>query len=98
MPAILNALKDAGQLGKVKVVAFDEEDETLAGVKSGAVHGTVVQQPYEFGYQSMKLMARHIAGDTSFLTSDKKLFVPTENITAGNVDAFRAKLNKLRNK
>lgn len=97
-PAIISALKDANQLGKVKVVAFDEEDETLAGVKAGTVHGTVVQQPYEFGYQSMKLMARHLAGDTSFLTSEKSLFVPTETITSGNVDAFRAKLLKLRGK
>lgn len=97
-PAIISALKDANQLGKVKVVAFDEEDETLAGVKAGTVHGTVVQQPYEFGYQSMKLMARHLAGDTTFLTSGKSLFVPTETITSGNVDAFRAKLLKLRGK
>jgi ribose transport system substrate-binding protein len=97
-PAILSALKDAGHLGKVKVVAFDEEDETLAGVKAGTVHGTVVQQPYEFGYQSMKLMARHLAGDTAFVPAGRSLFVPTENITAGNVDAFRAKLQKLRGK
>lgn len=97
-PAILSALKDANQLGKVKVVAFDEEDETLAGVKAGTVHGTVVQQPYEFGYQSMKLMARHLAGDTAFVPAEKSMFVPTENITASNVDAFRAKLQKLRGK
>jgi ribose transport system substrate-binding protein len=97
-PAILSALKDAGQLGKVKVVAFDEEDETLAAVKAGTVHGTVVQQPYEFGYQSIKLMARHLAGDTAFLKADKLLFVPTENIKAANVDAFAAKLKKLRGK
>lgn len=97
-PAILSALKDAGHLGKVKVVAFDEEDETLAGVKAGTVHGTVVQQPYEFGYQSMKLMARHLAGDTAFIPADKSMFVPTETITAANVDAFRAKLQKLRGK
>ena len=97
-PAILSALKDSNQLGKVKVVAFDEEDDTLAGVKAGSVHGTVVQQPYEFGYQSMKLMARHLAGDKAFLNAEKNLFVPTENITASNVDAFRAKLLKLRGK
>lgn len=97
-PAILSALKDAGQLGKVKVVSFDEEDETLAGVKAGTVHGTVVQQPYEFGYQSMKLMARHLAGDATFIPADKCMFVPTETITAANVDDFRSKLQKLRGK
>ncbi len=97
-PAILSALKDAGKINQIQVVAFDEEDETLAGVKAGTVHGTVVQQPYEFGYQSMKLMARQLSGDKSFLTSGTSLFVPTENITAVNVDAFRAKLKKLLGK
>ena len=32
-PAILNAVKDAGKIGQIKIVCFDEEDETLAGVK-----------------------------------------------------------------
>src|SRR6266511_4803636 len=36
-PAIVNALKEAGKLNQVKVVCFDEEDETLAGVKAGTI-------------------------------------------------------------
>ena len=53
-PAILNAVRDAGKVGQVKIVRFDEEDETLAGVKEGArSSATVVQQPFEFGYQSI---------------------------------------------
>lgn len=97
-PAILSALKDADRLKKIKVVAFDEEDETLAGIAAGTVHGTVVQQPYEFGYQSMKLMAKHLSGDTTFLTPEKLIYVPTQAITAGNVAAFRAKLQQVRGK
>jgi len=42
-PAILNAVKDAGKVGQVKIICFDEEDETLAGVKDGAIFATVVQ-------------------------------------------------------
>jgi ribose transport system substrate-binding protein len=98
VPAILSALRDAGMTGKVKVVSFDEEDETLDGVKSGTVHGTVVQQPYEFGYQSVKLMDRFLSGDTSFIPADHKIIVSTQDIRAGNVDEFRAKLKKLRGK
>ena len=48
-PIILEALGRMNQLGKVKVVAFDEADETLEGVMAGHVHGTVVQNPYEYG-------------------------------------------------
>jgi ribose transport system substrate-binding protein len=42
-PAILNAVTDAGKVGHVKIVCFDEEDPTLAGVKDGAIYATVVQ-------------------------------------------------------
>jgi ribose transport system substrate-binding protein len=57
-PAILNAVSDAGKLGQVKIVTFDEEDETLAGVRDGYIYGTVVQQPFEFGHQSTKATNR----------------------------------------
>ncbi len=56
-PAILSAVRDAGKLGKVKIVGFDENDNTLQGIKDGHIHATVVQQPFEFGYQSVKNMA-----------------------------------------
>jgi ribose transport system substrate-binding protein len=97
-PAILSALKDGNKLGKIKVIGFDEEDQTLEGIKNGSVYGTVVQQPYEFGYQSMMLIAKHLSGDTSFLKADKLIFVPTQNIKADNLDEFWAKLKKLRGK
>src|SRR4029453_976534 len=57
-PAILNAVRDAGKVGRVRIITFDEADETLAGIKDGAIHATVVQQPYEFGYQTIRRMAQ----------------------------------------
>ena len=41
-PAILNAVKRSGKVGAVKIVCFDEQDETLAGVAAGSIYGTVV--------------------------------------------------------
>src|SRR6478735_223595 len=32
-PAILNAVRDAHRIGQVPIISFDEEDETLTGVK-----------------------------------------------------------------
>jgi ribose transport system substrate-binding protein len=95
-PAILSAVKEAGKVGKVKIVAFDEEDETLAGIKEGAIYATVVQQPFEFGYQSIKLMAKVIGGDRSDIPASKQIFVPTLKIKKDNVEGFAAKINKLR--
>ena len=95
-PAILNAVRDAGQIGRMKIVAFDEDDETLTGVKSGAIVGTVVQQPYEFGYQSMTLLAKAVKGDRSGIPPSHQLFIPTMVIRQSNVDDFRTKLTRLR--
>ena len=95
-PAILNAVKDANKVGQVKIIAFDEEDETLAGVKDGAIFATVVQQPYEFGYQSVKLMEKVLAGDKSAIPANKQIIVPTLVVRKDTVEEFTAKINKLR--
>jgi ribose transport system substrate-binding protein len=95
-PAILNAVRDASKIGQVKIVAFDEDDETLTGVKSGAIVGTVVQQPYEFGYQAITLLAKALNGDRSGIPASHQLFIPTKVIRQSNVDDFRAKLVQLR--
>jgi ribose transport system substrate-binding protein len=97
-PAILNALKDAKKTGQIKVVTFDEADETLAGIEEGFIDGTVVQQPYEFGYQAVKLMAQALKGDRSFIPPSKQIIVPTLVVTKANVAEFTAKLNALRGK
>ena len=95
-PAILNAVKDAGKTGQVKIICFDEEDETLAGVKDGAVFATVVQQPYEFGYQSVLLMAKALGGDSSVIPPNKQKIIPTLIIKQNNVAEFTTKINRLR--
>jgi ribose transport system substrate-binding protein len=95
-PAILNAVKESGNVDKIRIVCFDEEDETLAGVKEGAIYSTVVQQPYEFGYQAIVLMDKVLNGDKAAIPANKSIIVPTLAIEQGNVDAFIAKLKKLR--
>lgn len=95
-PAILNAVKDAGKAGQVKIVCFDEEDETLAGVKDGSIYATVVQQPYEFGYQSVKTMAQVLGGDKSTIPGNKQIIVPTLVIKKDAVEDFQKKINELR--
>jgi len=95
-PAILNAVRDAGRIGQVKIIAFDEDDETLSGVKSGAIVGTVVQQPYEFGFQSVTLLEKALKGDRSGIPPGRQLFVPTKVIRQNNVDEFRTSLAQLR--
>lgn len=91
-PRIYEVLKESGKLGQVAVIAFDEDPITLGGVKEGTIAGTVVQDPYEWGYQGMKLMAKYLEGDMSVVPADKLIIVPTKMIDKGNVGAFEAEL------
>lgn len=95
-PAILSAVKEANKVDKIKIVAFDEEDETLNGVKDGAIYATVVQQPFEFGYRSMELMSKVLNGDKSQIPASKQIFVPTLAIKKADVEEFTKKINALR--
>jgi len=87
-PQIYDALKAAGKEGEVKFVGVDEDQQTLRGIVAGDILGTVVQQPYEFGYQSIIKMARYIEDDTSVVPENELDIVPTQVIDASNVEAF----------
>jgi ribose transport system substrate-binding protein len=95
-PAILNAVKESNKVGRVKIIAFDEADETLAGIRDGAISGTVVQQPYEFGYQAIKVMTQVLRGDKSSIPASKQIIIPTLIVNKANVEEFTKKINELR--
>lgn len=95
-PAIVSAVKEAGKVGKVQIVTFDEAEETLAGIRDGSIHGTIVQQPYEFGYQAVKRMTEALKGDKSFVPENKQIIVPTLVVDKNNVDEFTKKLKALQ--
>ena len=95
-PAILSAVKEANKVDKVKIIAFDEEDPTLEGIKDGSIYATVVQQPFEFGYRSMELMAKYLNGDKSVVPASKQIFVPTIAVKKADIEEFQRKINQLR--
>jgi ribose transport system substrate-binding protein len=95
-PAILSAVVEAGMAGKVRIVAFDEEDATLAGVRDGTIEASVVQQPYEFGRRAITLLASYLRGDRSAIPPDGRIIVPTIAVRKDNVDSFMQQLNVWR--
>ncbi|MCP4643563.1 MAG: substrate-binding domain-containing protein [bacterium] len=97
-PSILNGVQDSRKLGQVKIVCFDEEDETLRGVKDGHIFGTIVQQPFEFGYRSVQVLVELAKGDRSSVPEDDQIFVPVKAITKDNVDEFWSELKRLTGK
>jgi ribose transport system substrate-binding protein len=87
-PQIYNAVKAAGKEGTVKIVGFDEDQLTLRGISEGVIEATVVQQPFEFGYESVKALARYIEGDRSMVPANKMQIIPTKIIDPSNVAEF----------
>jgi len=96
-PAILEAVKGAGKLGQIKIVAFDEAAPTLQAIKDGYCHGTVVQDPYLYGYKSVELLAKLARGDRSLIpkNADKFIDIPARVIKKDNVDEFWTRLKQL---
>ena len=87
-PAILSAVKDAERAGKIPIVCFDEEDDTIQGVLDGHIHATVVQQPFEFGYQSVRILAALARGDRSVVPDGGVLDVPVKVIRPDTAREF----------
>ncbi len=104
-PILLDAVKNANKLGKIKIIAFDEDAKTLQGIEDGHIEGTIVQDPYHYGYESVRILAGLARNDRSVLPKDDYLNIPARAITAEkgqiagmtvqDVRAFRAELNKL---
>ncbi|HEY0138213.1 MAG TPA: sugar-binding protein [Nannocystis sp.] len=97
-PQIVEAVRASGRMGQVKIIGFDEDPVTLRGIADGIIDATVVQQPYEFGYQSMKLLAKVIEGDKSFIPKDGLMIIPTKVIDKSNVAEFQTTMKNLLKK
>lgn len=94
-PYMLEALKSADKLGKIKLVGFDEDDATLQAIVDGYCYGTIVQNPYRYGYESVKLLAALAKGGKTALPTEKFMNIEARKITKENVEPFWAELKKL---
>jgi ribose transport system substrate-binding protein len=93
-PLCIEALKQTQRLGSIKVFSFDEADETLQGIKDGSVAGTIVQNPFEYGFQSIKLLKEIVAGNSGAIPQDKFIDIPARRVDRSNIDEFWADLKK----
>ena len=93
-PMCLEALRQRNMLGKVQVIGFDEQDATLQAIKDGHCHGTVVQNPYKYGYESVNVLVKLAKGDKSVIPANKVMDIPARQIRKNNVDEFWSDLKK----
>ncbi|QDS92933.1 D-ribose-binding periplasmic protein precursor [Roseimaritima multifibrata] len=58
----LEALRNAGLNGKVKLVAFDTSDALIEAMSDGSCSGVVLQDPIAMGYQAVKAILAELDG------------------------------------
>ena len=87
-PALYQALKKANKLGKIALIGFDENDVTLQAIKDGECVGTIVQNPYEYGYHSVKILKELLDGKEDVIPESKYVDIAPRSITKDNVDEY----------
>jgi ribose transport system substrate-binding protein len=87
-PAILTAVHGAGKAGQVKIVCFDDESDTLAGIAAGDIFGTVVQKPLEIGWQTIVRMDKYLHGDKTQLAGGK-ILLSSRTVTKDDLLEFQ---------
>jgi len=95
-PAILQAVEARDMLDQVTIVGFDEDDRTLNGIGQGKIVGTVVQNPYEFGFRSVQYLSTTIRGGKVDVPDDGLMYIPTRMITRDNLGEFSSLIRRIR--
>jgi len=91
----LLAAKRAGKVGKVRIVGFDASKLLIKGIRDGDLDSTIVQDPFQMGYQGVKALYDHIQGKTvpEEVLPEAKL-VTTDNLDSeeiqGHLEAYGA--------
>jgi ribose transport system substrate-binding protein len=92
-PAAIMVLKDYPS-HNIKVVAFDEDTETLEAIRQNKMVCSIAQDPYQWGYQSIKILAKIHRNEPVSIPDDKKIYVPAHVINRENVDAIEKDVNQ----
>ena len=98
-PGAAEALHRLGQEGKITIVAFDKNPETLDWISNGVITGTIAQKPYTMSYYGLKFLDdlhHNIVHEFRDWRNAPASPLPTRVDTGtawvdkSNVDAFRA--------
>ena len=82
----LDAVKEAGLAGKIKIIGFDSSDEMIAAVNDGTMNGFLVQNPYQMGYLGVTNAASMIRGESVSSSIDTGVtYVTKENVNNGEI-------------
>ncbi|MFL0251951.1 substrate-binding domain-containing protein [Clostridium neuense] len=69
---------------KITIICFDDLPETLAFIRSSIIYASIVQRPYDMGYESINMIMDKISGKALKSINITKSIV----VTQSNVDSY----------
>ncbi|MBT3667950.1 MAG: sugar-binding protein [Opitutae bacterium] len=91
-PSCIDAIKEADKLSTIKICGFDEQDALLQAIQDGHAYGTISQLPWEYGYESIKMLKNIYEGNMPESKFVEKSFA---SVKQDNVAEFWAKKKEM---
>ena len=92
-PAIVRGLGDQNKDGKIKVIGFDADESTLAGIETGAIASSVLQDQYGCGFHAVRILGEAARGQRSQLPVYDKQILPCTIVNKDNLADTRKLLS-----
>lgn len=86
-PQIINVVTAQGLRDRMHVVCFDAAEDSIVGMDNGNVDVMVVQNPYQMGYEGVRMMLAMVQDDKDVMTE----MLP-DYAQEGEKDIFRTEL------
>lgn len=84
---IARIVLEEGLRDQVRVICMDDYEAILQAVQSGLIDVTIVQQPFDMGYQAVRLLCDYLDGTDPF-PIDGLVYTGTYPITRTNVASY----------
>jgi ribose transport system substrate-binding protein len=94
---IADGVTAAGAADKVKVIAFDQDLATLAGIENGRIESTFAFDPFDMGYRTAKwLHDLAVDGDLAELPKDNAVKLDFRKIDKSKLADYRKELDDIK--
>lgn len=86
-PRCLEVLKKHNRLSEIQIIAFDDREETLQGIRNGEVYATIVQDTYHYGYEAIRLLNDMVGGADYAVPAagGGSIYLPCTVVKKGNI-------------
>lgn len=91
----VKAVNDLNYKRKVKIICFDDLEETLNNIKCGLISATIVQKSNEMGYRAVNIIMDKVEGKAS---KTSKTLTDVEVINKANIDVYMQGEGNFENK